>query len=469
MDSEDTAIDYESESDTGTPERRSGFKWLLRIFVGGVLALALLVLALPMIVAMFGLQNILLGRATVEQDVSASAGSASLGWFTPITLSHMKVERDDGTLTVDAASFSTERSLLDLLLDLLLGLPDVGTITLDRPSVVLRPGGETSESDDGHGGSVSKDAPPQLRVVIRDGAVAIQLPSETEPVFAVDEISFVARTERSEDVSLLVVEPVKLIDRRRLTPELCSRGLQFIAPILSEATTVSGELSVEVKEFQLPIGGVTDEDRAKLTKCSGMIVLHEVETGLRNPVLSQIVSVIAKLSIRRFDSVCVADETRVNFLVENGRVYHEGLTLLIPELSDELLLMTSGWVDLEENIDIRVLVNLSGFANSRIEMLTSFMQAPLELRMTGTLKDPKIELPEERSMLDELAGQLTGGDAGTATGGKSNLTGAISDLISGLAGDSEDKPDTKKAARGIFDLIQAIQGDSDDDQPKKQP
>jgi hypothetical protein len=135
MDSEDTAIDYESESDTGTPERRSGFKWLLRIFVGGVLALALLVLALPMIVAMFGLQNILLGRATVEQDVSASAGSASLGWFTPITLSHMKVERDDGTLTVDAASFSTERSLLDLLL----GLPDVGTITLDRPSVVLRP------------------------------------------------------------------------------------------------------------------------------------------------------------------------------------------------------------------------------------------------------------------------------------------------------------------------------------------
>ena len=143
--------------------------------------------------------------------------------------------------------------------------------------------------------------------------------------------------------------------------------------------------------------------------------------------------------------------------------------LVVPELSDGLSIQTSGWVDFEQNIDIQILVNLSGFANSRIEMLTSFMQAPLELRMTGTLKDPKIELPEGRSMLDELAGRLTGGDAGTATGGKSNLTGAISDLIGGLAGDSEDKPDTKKAARGIFDLIQAIQGDSDDDQPKKQP
>ena len=301
MDSENTAIDYESESDTGTPERRSGFKWLLRIFVGGVLALALLVLALPTIVAMFGLQNILLGRATVEQDVSASAGSASLGWFTPITLSHMKVERDDGTLTVDAASFSTERSLL--------GLPDVGTITLDRPSVVLRPDGKASKEADEDGDRDSKAGPPQLAVVIRDGAVVIQLPSEAEPIVAVDGISFVARTERSDDVSLLVVEPVKLIDRRRLTPELCGRGLQFIAPVLSEATTVSGELTVDVKEFQLPIGNVTDEDRARLTKFSGQIVLHEVETGLRNPVLAQIVSVIATLSGGQFDLVRVANDT----------------------------------------------------------------------------------------------------------------------------------------------------------------
>jgi hypothetical protein len=465
MDAENTALNHESDSNTGTPERRSGHKWLVRLIIASILVPPLLVLALPTIVATAGLQNVLLNRATAEKGVSARAGSASLGWFTPVTLRHMKVERDDRTLTVDTPSFSTERSLLDLLL----GLPDVGTITLDRPSVVLRPNGETSEGADEDADNGSKAVPPQVTVVIRDGAVAIQLPSEAEPIVAVDDISFVARTERSNDVSLLVVEPVKLIDRRRLTPELCARGLQFVAPFLSEATTVSGELTVAVKEFQLPIGDVTDEDRARLTKFSGQIVLHEVETGIRNPVLAQIVSVIATLSGGRFASVRVADETQVDFRVENGQVYHEGLVLVIPELSEGLSIQTSGWVDFDENIDIRILLNLAGLATPRSELLTSLTQAPLEFRMTGTLKDPKIRLPEGRSMLDEFAGRLTGGESGTAAGGKSNLTGAISDLIGGLAGDSEDKPDAKKTARGIFDLIQAIKGDSHADRPKKQP
>lgn len=465
MDMENSADNHTLESDVVTPQCLSGYKRLLRVCIFSVSALLLLVLALPTIVAVTGLQNVLLDRATTDKDVSASAGSASLGWFTPVTLRHMKVERGDGTLTVDTDSFSTERSLLNLVL----GLPDVGTITLDRPSVVVRPDGETSEGKDENAGVGSTSVARQLKVVIRDGAFSILLASELKPIVAVDEISFVARTERSGELSLLVVEPVKLIDRRRLTPELCDRGLQFIAPILSEATTVSGELTVDVRECQLPIGGVTDEDRAKSTKFSGQIVLHEVETGLRNPVLSQIVSVIATLSGRQFASVRVADETQIDFRVENGQVYHEGLVLVIPELSDDLSIQTSGWVDFEENIDIRILVNLAGLATSRGGVLTSLMQAPLELRMTGTLKDPKIELPEGRSMLDELAGRLTGGDSGTAAGGKSNLTEAISDLIGGFAGESKGKPDAKKTARGIFDLIKAIQDDSGGGRSREQP
>ena len=69
-------------------------------------------------------------------------------------------------------------------------------------------------------------------------------------------------------------------------------------------------------------------------------------------------------------------------------------------------------------------------------------------------------------MLDQLKGrfgELTGvGDSSRGSNG-TNLTGAITDLVGGLVGDSDAKPDVKKTARGIFDLIEVIRNKPDAD------
>lgn len=433
-----------------------GRKWLIRCVVAGFITPILLIAAAPTIVSVFGLQNALLKQATDQQKLSASAESASLGWFRTATLHNARIERDDKTLIINAPSLTTELSLLDVLLN----LPDLDTVVLDRPAVVLRP--EISGTISGPGDAEDNHSPGhplQLKTVVREGSVDIVLPSEAEPIVAVNEISFTARTQRSSDTTLLIVEPVKLFDRRRLTPELCGRGLQFIAPVLSESTNVSGELTVDLHEFQMPISKVTDQDRSRLTKISGQIVLHEVETSLRNPVLAQLAAVISTLSGGRVTSIRVAEESLVDFRVENGQIHHEGLTLIVPEVSDNLSLQTSGWVDLEENVDIRILVNLAGLSPSRIPMLANLTQTPIELHMTGTLQQPKIKLPGGRNLLDELAGRLTGGDPASQAGRKPNLSGAISNLVEGFVREPQKKPDVEKTTRGIFDLIQAIQND----------
>ncbi|MGZ0170130.1 MAG: hypothetical protein ACKVHE_11280, partial [Planctomycetales bacterium] len=175
-------------------------------------------------------------------------------------------------------------------------------------------------------------------------------------MISIDGISFVGRTEVKNASSMLIVEPVKLFDRRELTPELCDQGLQLIAPILSDSARVTGRLSIELDDFQIPIGTVTQDERVELTKISGRMMLHNVETGLKNPILAAITSVLAKLSGGRFGTVRAAEETEVTFRVEDGRVHHEGLTLLIPELASDLTIQTNGWVDLEENIDMQILV-----------------------------------------------------------------------------------------------------------------
>ncbi len=428
--------------------------WLrLAVLLGG--GFLLVIIGLPTIVATTGLHRSILDRVSQGRELSVTAESATLAWFGPVTLRKTDVKRDDESWQFSAETFSTDKTLFQFLLS----PAEIGTVNLDRPTVILKPISRGSEGD-GTETPGNGTVYPELRTVIRDGTVEVRGPRGLEPVISVDGISFVGRTEVTNETSLLIVEPVKLFDRRELTPELCDQGLQLIAPFLSDAAMVTGRLTVELDTFQIPIGTVTHDERVELTKISGRMMLHQVETGLKNPLLAEIASVLATVSGGRFATVRASEETEVRFQVEDGRVHHEGLTLLIPELAGDLTIRTSGWVDLEENIDVQILVNVSGLASSRIEVLSSLMQAPLEIRMTGTLKHPRISLPGGRNMLDQLTGRLGGlTGIGTPSNGEPNLSGAISDLVGGLVGDEKGKNDVPKTARGIFDLIDAFRDD----------
>jgi hypothetical protein len=455
--SEPLAVDQ----DTVAPSTRRKMVVRLAALLGA--GLVLIIIGLPTIVATTGLHDVILGRAAQGRELSVTADSATLAWFAPVSLRNADVKRDDKSWEVSTETFSTDKTLLQLLL----APSDVGTITLDRPTVVLQPI-DSPEADNEDEPAKAKTTYPPLRAVVRDGAVELRTAENPEPVIAIDGISFVGRTEVANETSVLIVEPVKLFDRRELTPELCDQGLQLIAPFLSDAAMVTGQLTVELDEFQIPIGTVTPEERVQMTRIAGRMMLHRVETGLKNPLLAEIASVLATMSGGNFATVRASEETHVEFRVENGRVHHEGLTLLVPELASGLTIQTSGWVDLDENIDVRILIDLSDVISSRVAMLNNLTQAPLEIRMTGTLKDPRLSLPAGRDLLDKLAGglgQLTGRDNPTKSGQKPNVAGAISDLVGGLVGDKDEEPDAKRTARGIFDLIGAIRGKSDDDKP----
>jgi len=434
---------------------------LLRLAVLVSAGLVLIIIGLPTIVATMGLHNVILGRAAQGRELSVTADSATLAWFAPVSLRNADVKRDDKSWAVGTETFSTDKTLLQLLL----APSDVGTINLDRPTVVLQPI-DAPATDGEDEPAKTRTLYPPLRAVVRDGAVELRTAENPEPVIALDGISFVGRTEVANETSILIVEPVKLFDHRELTPELCDQGLQLIAPFLSEAAMVTGQLTVELDEFQIPIGTVTREERVQMTRIGGRMMLHRVETGLKNPLLAEIASVLATMSGGNFATVRASEETHVDFRVENGRVHHDGLTLLVPELASGMTIQTSGWVDLDENIDVRILIDLSDVISSRVAMLNSLTQAPLEIRMTGTLKKPRISLPAGRDLLGRFAGglgQLTGRDNSTVPGGKPNVAGAISDLVGGLARGKDEKPDVNKTARGIFELIRSIRDKADDD------
>lgn len=457
MTTESTSTDQETETEVAEPTIRSRRKWLLRIAI--VVAFPLL---LPTFIALTGLHNVLLNGVLIKRDIAIVTDSASLGWFTPVSLHGVHVGRYDNRWMVSTQSITTEQSLIDLLF----GYPDVGTITLEQPSVVLTHIPTTSPEQVDSTSPTSKT--PELRAIIQNGSVEILVLTDPQPLIAIEGISFVARTVPHAEANLLIVEPVTLFDHRTLTPERCDRGLQLIAPVLSKSATISGELTVELDELQIPISSVTPEQRVKLTKISGRLMLHDVETGLKSPLLAKIAPVLSKLTGGRFDVIRIAEESTIDFRVENGRVHHEGLTIVIPELSKGLTIETSGWVDVDKNIDILVLVNLASVTKPKIALLAKLTAAPLEFHITGTLNKPKLSLPQGRKMVDQLKGRWKGIIGGKSGDEEQEITDVVSDFVGDLIPPSKDKPGVREKAQGILNMIKSIRGGSKKDDSSKE-
>lgn len=442
--------------ETRRPESRVTRRRVIRSAVWILSGLVLLLVGLPSILAWTGTHDVVLTQLSAKHDVTANARSASLGWTKPVSLHDLDMERLDQSWSVRTETFSTDKTLLQWLFR---DDQDFGTVELHQPHVVLRTLrlGETHE-ESGDMKSSADERNPRLRTIVRNGSLEIHQPDNEDPVVEVDEISFVGRTE--VESGLFVVEPVRLLDRRELTRELCDRGLQLIAPLLAEAAYVNGQVTVDIDEFQVPIGNVDSEERIDRTRISGLMRLHEVETGIRNPLMAEIAAILSAISGGRPTTVRLSEDSQIRFRVDHGRVYHEGLVLLIPELSHDLTVTTSGWVDLDENIDIRIRVDLSGSAVSAGEVLRRLTGAPLELVLTGTIQRPRLRLPAGRSILEELSGRLDlviGDRRRDSSQGQESVSGAISDLVGGLLGDDQGKPDVGRSARGVLDLIQTFQ------------
>jgi hypothetical protein len=112
-----------------------------RRFIIGLAVFALVLVGLvafaPMIVAKTSLRQAVLTRIFDKLNGRATAGGASLGWFTPIELTDITVTDPAGRPALIAAKVTSSKTLLDLLQD----QSDLGTFTIEQPvlEVVCEP------------------------------------------------------------------------------------------------------------------------------------------------------------------------------------------------------------------------------------------------------------------------------------------------------------------------------------------
>ncbi len=365
---------------TPIPKRRG--RRILRILGLVAILLVVLILAGPWIVAHTGLRDYAMNAIIKSPSVTASSDSASFGWFSPLSVHGMHLNSTNKHVDIDVEDVAADRSPLQLLSS----APDLGTITLDKPHVLLElPLDVNFQRPDNR-------LEPTFKAIVKDAALTVRLTGQDEPVIDVDDINMTFRVEKAEEGRVLTLDPVVIFDRRKLSPKLANRLLELFDPSLSDAPEVSGEISLSLDKLRIPIGVPRDE-AIKRMEVKGKLVLHHVSTEVRNPMRQALVQLVADMNGKDAATIVrLTEDAEIRFEVRDGRLHHEGLRIGFPDIDPELQLSSHGSVGLDKTLDLFVEL-------PRLDKALRQEKGPAKCRITGTIDNPKITVEDASLVL----------------------------------------------------------------------
>ncbi|MBN1591070.1 MAG: DUF748 domain-containing protein [Pirellulales bacterium] len=176
--------------------------------------------------------------------------------------------------------------------------------------------------------------------------------------------------------TLLEIEPGQLIRRVRINPDMCAQGLQYIAPILAGVATAEGTFSIDLDRCQIRID---DPARSEL---AGRFTVHSIEVG-PGALLRELAVVLNRATAAKLQK-----ESVIQFQLVNGRVHHQGLELVFPELT----IRTHGSVGLDQSLSLVAEMPIPPKWLAGQQLLDSALRGQiLQVPIRGTLKKPQID------------------------------------------------------------------------------
>ncbi len=186
-----------------------------------------------------------------------------------------------------------------------------------------------------------------------------------------------------------------------LSPEMCARGLKFVAPILAESTVAEGRFSISLDGGRIPLadpgaGDTSGRMTMKAQVKSGpvaqefMVLLNEITAVLqRGTLVQRNDQASALLSI---------DTSEIEFRMVDRRVYHRGLKFM----AGTLPITTHGSVGFDETLAIVAEFPIQAKLLGRDLSLGALEGQTLQIPIDGTLKKPKLD----HRIVERLTGQL---------------------------------------------------------------
>jgi hypothetical protein len=224
-------------------------------------------------------------------------------------------------------------------------------------------------------------------IAMADAQLVVQLKDGNKAALTVDKMKLSFRVEETKTGKVMTLAPVTVFEKQKLTPELGDELLHLIAPTLAELAGVQGEFSLAFETFRIPLG-VQKGELEKRVELAGKLQLHQVFVTTKTPLLQEMVKVLADMHGKKpSDVVRVVNNDEVSFKVRDGRMYHEGLRIGLPDISPDLLIRSRGSVGFDKSLDFELDVPSILVDKNNIELKKG---PTVRYRVTGTIDKPVV-------------------------------------------------------------------------------
>lgn len=208
------------------------------------------------------------------------------------------------------------------------------------------------------------------------------------------------RVRLSPEPREVLVPAGRIVEKVRITPEMCDHALKYVAPVLSGVTSAQGQFSIDLENSRIPLADYTK------STVEGRFTVHTVEIGA-GPLVQELA-----VLLNRPTAAKLTKESVVPFKLVDGRVYHRDLVLVFPDMT----IRTQGSVGLDRTLDLIAEMPVPPKWIGNNQLGDAIKGQTIRLPIGGTLDRPKIN----QQALAKANSQFIGNAAGSVIRGELN-------------------------------------------------
>ncbi len=234
--------------------------------------------------------------------------------------------------------------------------------------------------------------PGELKAAMADGAVRIE---PMDLAVSRGRMRLAPHVRLTPGPIELTLPAGPLMEKVQIDPAMCSSLLKYIAPVLADVTSAQGSFSIVLDACRIPLAEPKKSDLA------GRFLIHSIQIG-PGSLVRELAVFLGRESPAR-----LRQESAVAFQMKNGRIYHNNLELIFPDLT----IRTQGSVGLDQTLDLVAEMPippkwLAGNPLASKAMSNQVIRIPLK----GTLGKPQLDRREterlSRQFIQKAAGNL---------------------------------------------------------------
>ena len=197
--------------------------------------------------------------------------------------------------------------------------------------------------------------------------------------------------------TVVIQKPMTVLENVAITPQMCQSWLKFVTPLLAEATSVDGRLSLKLNQARYNVANVNDQT------IDGELVIHSAMVG-PGPLSNQVIGLVQQINAIRKKELATTvsapqvwmqlPQQAIAFRMENGRVTHRDMKFSVGDVT----LISSGAVGMDGRMDLNTGMAIPDDWIAKSPYLAGLKGQTLQFPVRGSLTSPQLDTSVIRNL-----------------------------------------------------------------------